>query len=618
MLVQTALFILIREAYLDNARQQINESLQLTEGVFRDALKHRTLLLQDKARLLSGDYAFKKTFASRDRATILSVLENHRHRAGADVMMLLTFDSASVLANTLDPAFTQPQFVFPDLIEQAYNSETGEVTAIRLMDGRAYQLVIVPLFTPQPNAWIVIGFTLDDAIVQQLQEATRTEISILAAPAQMPLQLQASTLPAPLRQALLSALEGSSVQETLWLLDEAYVSLEVRVTDTPALRVSAVLQRPLKQALAAYLRVQHAFMGVFLGGVVLTLMGAFVLARSVSRPVQQLLAGAGRIEQGDFQTRVRVRQQDELGLLAEAFNRMMQGLEERRQARDLLGKVVSPAIAEELLGKKIELGGEEREVTVLFCDVRNFTSLCEGKSPKAILDLLNRYFTEVSRLVEDHDGVIDKYIGDAVMALFGAPVRTACDARNAVVTALEMIQALERFNQHLAAAGEPPIGIGVGINSDRVVAGNMGSTRRLNYTVIGDGVNLASRLEGLTKQYGVAVIVSEHTRQQCHDLVFCELDRVRVKGKQEPVEIYTPLGWRSSWGGEREAEQARYREALALYRTGRWSEAAAVFEVLHCRQPGTRLYGVYLERCRHFIAEPPPPDWDGVYTFTSK
>jgi adenylate cyclase len=230
-----------------------------------------------------------------------------------------------------------------------------------------------------------------------------------------------------------------------------------------------------------------------------------------------------------------------LGDLASAFNRMSAGLADRDRVRDLLGKVVSPEIAAQLLHSEAVLGGEEREVTILFSDLRNFTSLSERLAPKDVLALLNRYLDRMSAIVEEHQGVIDKFIGDAIMALFGAPVADPAAADHALAAAQAMQVALSALNAELAADGLPQLAIGIGINTARVVAGNMGSQRRLNYTVIGDGVNVAARLEALTKDpvYATRILVSDSTRQgarAAHHLR--SVGGVVIRGRKEPVAAY--------------------------------------------------------------------------------
>jgi adenylate cyclase len=258
-----------------------------------------------------------------------------------------------------------------------------------------------------------------------------------------------------------------------------------------------------------------------------------------------LAKGARKIAAGDYQHRVELKQRDELGSLADSFNQMSQGLIERDRVRDLLGKVVSPQIAAELLRKDVVLGGEERQVTVLFSDLRNFTRMSEMLSPQEMLAILNRYFTRMGAIIEKHGGVVDKYIGDALMALFGAPLANPDDADRALKTALEMMEALDDLNREWTKRGLPAIDAGIGINTDVVVAGNMGSETRLNYTVIGDGVNLASRLEDLTKtpEYQTRIIVAGSTLTKARERYRTHrLGEVAVKGKQKSTEIFALLG----------------------------------------------------------------------------
>jgi adenylate cyclase len=309
--------------------------------------------------------------------------------------------------------------------------------------------------------------------------------------------------------------------------------------------IVALLQRSLDRELAPYLRLERTYLFLGLLGLIISTALGMRIARGVSQPVLELAEGAHRIAAGDYRHRVKVEQQDEIGSLAASFNHMSAGLAERDRVRDLLGKVVSPEVAAELLRNDAVLGGEEREVTVLFSDLRNFTAMCENLSPQEMLGILNHYFTCMAAIVEKHGGVVDKYVGDALMALFGAPLANPDDADRAMQTALEMSQAIDELNLAWQKRGLPAIGMGLGINTDTVVAGNMGSETRLNYTVIGDGVNLAFRLEGLTKipEYETRIIVSDSTLARAKERYQTRrLGEVTVKGKQKPVEIHALLG----------------------------------------------------------------------------
>ncbi len=261
-------------------------------------------------------------------------------------------------------------------------------------------------------------------------------------------------------------------------------------------------------------------------------------------------------------------------------------------------------------------------MTVLFTDVRGFTTLCEGREPQQVLALLNEYFSVLTTVIEQHGGVVDKYIGDAVMALFGAPVLCEDAAERAVRAALAMQVALDDLNARLAERDLLSLVTGVGINSDRVVVGNMGSQSRNNYTAIGDGVNLASRLEGLSKRYGVAVVVSDSTRRQAPDYLYLPLDLVRVKGKQQPVEIFEPLLPIGAATPALLASVAAFRHFLDLWRQGHWPAAAEALEHyagLAGAEPrlANNLTALYRQRLQQ-VADAPPGDWDGVSTFTDK
>jgi adenylate cyclase len=263
--------------------------------------------------------------------------------------------------------------------------------------------------------------------------------------------------------------------------------------------------------------------------------------------------------------------------------------------------------------KDIELGGEEVEATILFSDIRSFTSISESMSPKQVILMLNHYLTEMNQIIEDNNGVVDKYIGDAVMAIYGAPLAHADSPGNAVRSAQAMQAAMAAINTHFCDWDIPPISIGIGINSGTVVAGNMGSMSRLNYTVLGDAVNLASRVEGLCKLYGSSIIITESTRRQCPDLMCLELDRVTVKGKSKPVTLYEPLSADTGMLSLRD----QYEVALMAYREQNWQRAQGLFAGLQESQPGL-LFQIYLGRIEHFIDNPPGPNWDGVFELTTK
>ncbi len=292
----------------------------------------------------------------------------------------------------------------------------------------------------------------------------------------------------------------------------------------------------------------------------------------------------------------------------------------KRQLAGLFGQYVPPELVDEMAKDpdSFSLEGESRELTVLFSDVRGFTSISEGLDPKQLTLLMNEYLTPMTHVIHNYRGTIDKYMGDAIMAFWGAPVADPDHARHALLAALAMIKELKMLQTAFQAKGWPVINIGVGLNTGLMTVGNMGSEFRMAYTVMGDAVNLGSRLESLTKQYGVHIIVSEFTKQKVPDFVYRELDCVRVKGKDEPVAIFEPIGLKDEIDPAMENELALYREALKLYRAQNWDLAEVQFINLQKAHPERYLYTVYSERILYFRAEPPGDDWDGVFTFKTK
>lgn len=293
----------------------------------------------------------------------------------------------------------------------------------------------------------------------------------------------------------------------------------------------------------------------------------------------------------------------------------------KREVARLFGHYVPPELVSEMAQDTLaaEMRSDSREMTVLFSDIRNFTSISERLTPQELTALMNEFLTPLTEIIHRHRGTIDKYMGDAVMAFWGAPLPDEQHARRALQAALEMVACMRRLADEFRARGLPELRIGVGINTGVMSVGNMGSQFRMAYTVLGDAVNLGSRLEGLTKQYGVSVICGDSTRRLVDDWAYRDLDRVRVKGKAEPVGIFEPLGLRAELDAETRKELKHYRDALLAYRNQSWSEAELQFYQLQkSRADPHPIYQVYLDRIEIFKRMPPGLEWDGVFTHTSK
>jgi len=281
-----------------------------------------------------------------------------------------------------------------------------------------------------------------------------------------------------------------------------------------------------------------------------------------------------------------------------------------------------PELVKELTQKPelLQFGGEQKRLTILFSDIRNFTNLSEGLTPAQLARFIHCYMDPMTEQVLNHRGTLDKYIGDAVMAIFGAPLPVADHPEDACNAALDMIAELDNIVKCCPELAHVfPIRIGVGVHTGNVVVGNLGSSFHFTYTVLGDNVNLASRLEGLTKVYGVNVLVSEETRGEVGDKFLCrELDRVRVKGKQVPIRIYELVGRSGEVSEEARACVHIWHEALALFHQQQWEQAKEGFEAMLHERGIDKACQLYIERCDYYQQTPPPADWDGVTTFTSK
>src|SRR5579883_842378 len=302
---------------------------------------------------------------------------------------------------------------------------------------------------------------------------------------------------------------------------------------------------------------------------------------------------------------------------------VLEDISQEKRMKTTMHRYLTPRVAEQVLalGEDALMVGERKEVTVLFSDIRGYTTLTENLGAAEVVSLLNQYFETMVEAVFNHEGTLDKFIGDALMAVFGAPLPlTDNHAWRAIQAALDMRQRLAEFNHRRIIQEQPQISIGIGISSGEVVSGNIGSRKRMDYTVIGDGVNLSSRLEGVTKEYGCDIILSEFTYHLCADLIWVrELDKIRVKGKHQAVNIYELIGDRNT------PLNSATQEFLSLYQTGRTAylarnflKAISYFEAAKNIRPQDQAVTIHLKRASKYLQHPPLDSWDGVWTMIGK
>ncbi len=473
-----------------------------------------------------------------------------------------------------------------------------------------------------------------DSSLRQLAEATsaqgieldRVTLAVLAK--QLPsIQNARQHFHAAFRQFQIEAQEGNPrsqkiVRDAL-LREKDSVDVEIQKTIDllNKLTQDTALQAKAEEARATYLNWIITGIATTLG-----LIFAGFVTRSLVEPIRRLLGGTHAVEQGDLEVEIIVKTHDELATLANSFNHMVVGLREKERIRETFGHYVDPRIVRGLLENRLPAdGGERRVMTVFFSDLADFTQMCESLPPDAAVRFLNRYFSLMSEAILSQQGIVDKYIGDSVMAFWGPPFTDASDhARLCCIAALGQMGLMESFRAELPQLlgihqGLPDVNVRMGIASGEVTVGNIGSETSRGYTVIGDTVNLASRLEQANKFYGTRILVSETTRNLAQEtLAFREIDSLRVAGKMEPVRVFELLGYLSESSEASRKLAETYTTGLTRYRNRDWAGAEAAFRECLAIQPADRPSQVMLERIDEFRQTPPDEGWNGVWIAQSK
>ncbi|HLZ02648.1 MAG TPA: adenylate/guanylate cyclase domain-containing protein [Bradyrhizobium sp.] len=360
---------------------------------------------------------------------------------------------------------------------------------------------------------------------------------------------------------------------------------------------------------------------------VLGFVFAMMVGSGITRPVLRLLEGTREVEAGRLDQPIAVTTRDEIGQLSAAFNRMIERLRQNQRLRETFGRYIDPRIAEGLLDQSVAAvtEGQRRVMTVMFCDMKGFTTLSEGVTPRGLVKIMNLYLSTMSEPINAHRGVIDKYIGDAIMAYWGPPfIEEAEQARFACLAAIDMIGRVatlrKELPEHLGVRTIPAdCDIRIGIATGDALVGTIGSEFMMSFTVMGDTVNLASRLEGANKVYGCRCLISEATAKMCgSDLEFREIDRLVVVGQTQPQTVYEIMGKKGELAAAQVVLRTRYGEGLAAYRARRVDEARKAFagalEAAPADGPSTAL----LARLEVFAQNPPAEDWDGSWHLEHK
>lgn len=449
---------------------------------------------------------------------------------------------------TGEPVVTLPAGKTPDQpaagleglqIQKLINREAANVSGYHVIKNRLFitQGVVLSLFG-RPVGTVTIGFPADNALARRMGNVIQAETAFIVNG-----QILSST-PLDYHPGLKEQMKAAAdVEEPLpiTLNGSRWLLVSEPLIPGGAGKGRRVIAVSLEEFLAPLLRFKTVFTlaGVFI--LLISILLGISISRGLTAPINRLVAGTQRVAKGDYSAHVILRGRDELSTLAESFNRMTDGLLLKERYRGILDKVVSPEVAEEMVKGNITLGGENREVTTLFADIRGFTAMTEGMEPQEVIAMLNQYMERAGAAVEAVCGVVDKYVGDQIMAIFGAPVSQPEDPLRAVRAALKMNDNLDRLNQDRRAANQPEIKIGIGINTGLAVAGNMGSAKRLNYTVLGESVNVAARLCSQAKPS--EILISETTYAKTAEAIEVrEYQAMPMKGVSKPIKVFKVEG----------------------------------------------------------------------------
>ena len=360
---------------------------------------------------------------------------------------------------------------------------------------------------------------------------------------------------------------------------------------------------------------------------ILGLTFSLFVSSGITRPVRRLLDGTRAVEAGRLDGAIDITTHDEIGQLTAAFNAMVAQLRRNEKMRETFGRYIDPRVVETLIDRPVlaATDGERRVMTVLFCDMKGFTALSEGMTPQGLVKVMNHFLTAMSEQVRSNHGVIDKYIGDAIMSYWGPPfTEKGEDARLACLAAIGMLGRVAALRTELPellgvrAAGSA-CDVRIGIATGEVLVGSIGSEFMMSYTVMGDSVNLASRLEGANKAYGCRCLISEATMTAAGDTIETrEIDRIVVVGQVHSEAVFEVMGGKGDLAPERLVLRARYAEGLAAYRARRWDEARRAFEAALEAVPSDEPSKSLIKRINDFVTEPPPDDWDGAWRFDYK
>ena len=492
---------------------------------------------------------------------------------------------------------------------QSYEGRVGSVLPTDA--SKIYQIFIKPVtFQSQVKGLVLVGFGLSQDLVSQLQSISNAKIGF-------GLLSSENILSHEIEEVIPFLTKNEKVSE-LFLFSsnqEIFVAYSAELKNSLGEVVgSSLLFRSMTQELEFYLGLKNLFLLIGIISGLIALLAAFFLSGSVTKAISSLIEGVDQVRKGNLEYQVTVQTKDEFRKLSDAFNTMTQGLKEKEMIKTTFKRYVNPKIVDDLLaeGEKLNLGGDRRHVVVFFSDIAGFTKISEKQTPEQTVQFLNRYLGAMTDLIESREGIVDKYIGDAILAYWVITQKNKSGYHKACEAAIKQQQIVAALRHEWASSEDlSQFSVRIGIHSGHVLMGNIGSESRMDYTVIGDAVNTAARLESVNKQYNTQIIVSEAVQSLVKDEFLCrELDSVYVVGKNERVRIF------ELHEDNKQDLVDSFHSALKLYRDGQFVPAKKEFEE-HSSKYQDLVSQVFIDRCQQMIIEP-PEQWDGVYKLNKK
>ena len=538
----------------------------------------------------------------------------------------ITDEKANLLFTKVDPKISKIDLSNLEIVKMALSgNETvthwgseqaslGQYSLLpKLKDPTVFEVFVKPIvFGSEIKGLMIVGFSISSEDLQELQKVTRAKISF-----SINGKIYGDTIGIPENIDEILAKKQDNLIE-IKRGDESILSFVSPLKQSGGSTAASIIYRSKTEELSFYTKLKSTLNWIGLAAILIALLLAVFISGGVTQSIRELMSGIQQVLQGNLNHLVKVQSKDEFSLLADEFNLMTGGLREKEMIKSTFKRYVSPRIVNLLLEdrQKLNLGGDKRRLIIYFADIAGFTSLSEKLSPEATIEFLNTYLSNVSKVIENEEGIIDKFIGDAVMAYWIVPPNVTDYEKLVCRVALKHCQIVKSLKEEYNVnSTDFDFDVRIGLHSGDAIMGNIGSTERMDFTVIGDNVNLASRLESINKHYGSRIIVSEETFNGAKsDFIFRELDKIRVVGKSQAIKIFELVATIDQNTEALSAQLSEFKKGQKLYQSGDFSAAAEIFAHLSSTDPVSK---VFYERCQYFINNP-PTNWDGTYQALNK